>query len=156
MRIYDPRLGRFLSVDPLTKEYAELTPYQFASNRPIDGIDRDGLEWNGVSGIVAGATGYNLRGGNQQQQAKTFIKNQKEAFKKPDTYVNGLLMMRPFVLMAMTVPFGGVGGGMLAEADATAVSTGESAFARRLAASPNNLPKGPLPNFTTSPTTGVW
>jgi RHS repeat-associated protein len=45
MRIYDPRLGRFLSVDPLTKEYPELTPYQFASNRPIDGIDMDGLEF---------------------------------------------------------------------------------------------------------------
>jgi RHS repeat-associated protein len=45
MRIYDPRVGRFLSVDPLTKEYPELTPYQFASNRPIDGTDKDGLEW---------------------------------------------------------------------------------------------------------------
>ena len=37
-------VSRFLSVDPLTKEYPELTPYQFASNRPIDGIDLDGLE----------------------------------------------------------------------------------------------------------------
>ncbi len=45
MRIYDTRLGRFLSVDPLTPKYPELTPYQFASNRPIDGIDQDGLEF---------------------------------------------------------------------------------------------------------------
>ena len=44
-RIYNPGLGRFLSVDPLTKKYPELTPYQFASNRPIDGIDQDGLEY---------------------------------------------------------------------------------------------------------------
>jgi RHS repeat-associated protein len=44
MRIYDPRLGRFLSVDPITKEYPELTPYQFASNSPIENIDLDGLE----------------------------------------------------------------------------------------------------------------
>ena len=44
-RIYDPRLGRFLSVDPLTPSYPMLTPYQFASNRPIDGIDLDGLEY---------------------------------------------------------------------------------------------------------------
>lgn len=43
-RIYDPRLGRFLSVDPLTKDYPELTPYQFASNSPIQAIDLDGLE----------------------------------------------------------------------------------------------------------------
>jgi hypothetical protein len=34
-----------LSVDPLTKSYPMLTPYQFASNRPINGIDLDGLEW---------------------------------------------------------------------------------------------------------------
>jgi len=44
-RIYNPRIGKFLSVDPLFKSYAELTPYQFASNRPIDGIDLDGLEY---------------------------------------------------------------------------------------------------------------
>jgi RHS repeat-associated protein len=45
MRIYDPRVGRFLSVDPLTRSYPMLTPYQFASNRPIDGIDLDGQEF---------------------------------------------------------------------------------------------------------------
>jgi len=45
MRMYMKRLGRFASVDPITKQYPELTPYQFASNRPIDGIDLDGLEY---------------------------------------------------------------------------------------------------------------
>jgi RHS repeat-associated protein len=44
MRMYDTRLGRFISVDPLTRKYPELTPYQFASNGPISGIDLDGLE----------------------------------------------------------------------------------------------------------------
>ena len=43
-RVYDPRVGRFLSVDPLTKDFAMLTPYQFASNMPIAAIDIDGLE----------------------------------------------------------------------------------------------------------------
>jgi hypothetical protein len=33
-----------LSVDPLKKDYPELTPYQFASNTPIQAIDLDGLE----------------------------------------------------------------------------------------------------------------
>ncbi|MFI5160458.1 MAG: RHS repeat-associated core domain-containing protein [Sphingobacteriales bacterium] len=45
MRIYDPRVGRFLSVDPLQTKYAMLTPYQFASNAPIAGVDRDGKEF---------------------------------------------------------------------------------------------------------------
>jgi len=43
-RIYDPRIAKFLSVDPLTRQYPELTPYQFASNTPIMFIDIDGLE----------------------------------------------------------------------------------------------------------------
>lgn len=44
MRVYDPRVGRFLSVDPLIEEFPELTPYQFASNNPIEAIDLDGAE----------------------------------------------------------------------------------------------------------------
>jgi RHS repeat-associated protein len=44
MRIYDPRVGRFLSLDPLTKRYAGLTPYQFSSNSPLSKLDIDGLE----------------------------------------------------------------------------------------------------------------
>jgi uncharacterized protein RhaS with RHS repeats len=35
---------RFLSVDPIGREYPELTPYKFASNTPIMAIDLDGLE----------------------------------------------------------------------------------------------------------------
>lgn len=34
-----------MSVDPITATYPGLTPYQFASNRTIDGIDMDGLEF---------------------------------------------------------------------------------------------------------------
>ena len=44
LRIYDSRLAKFLSVDPLTKKYPELTPYQFASNTPIQAVDLDGAE----------------------------------------------------------------------------------------------------------------
>ncbi len=43
-RIYNPALGRFLSVDPLTKGFPMLTPYQYASNTPIAAVDIDGLE----------------------------------------------------------------------------------------------------------------
>jgi len=43
-RIYNPNLGKFLSVDPLTKSYPWYTPYQFAGNKPIWAIDLDGLE----------------------------------------------------------------------------------------------------------------
>ncbi len=43
-RIYDPRKAKFLSVDPLTKDYPWYTPYQFAGNKPIKFTDLDGLE----------------------------------------------------------------------------------------------------------------
>lgn len=48
-RIYDPRIGKFLSVDPLTKNYPWYTPYQFAGNSPIQSVDVDGLEPASVS-----------------------------------------------------------------------------------------------------------
>ena len=43
-RIYNPDIGKFLSVDPLTSDYSWYTPYQFAGNKPISAIDLDGLE----------------------------------------------------------------------------------------------------------------
>jgi RHS repeat-associated protein len=44
LRIYNKLLGRFLSVDPLSKKFAYYTPYQFAANTPIGAIDLDGAE----------------------------------------------------------------------------------------------------------------
>ena len=43
-RISDPRIARFLSLDPLTKSYPWYTPYQFGGNTPIQAVDLDGLE----------------------------------------------------------------------------------------------------------------
>lgn len=50
-----------MSVDPLTKSYPMLTPYQFAHNRPIEFIDIDGLEGisvNDPEGIERTKTTY--------------------------------------------------------------------------------------------------
>jgi RHS repeat-associated protein len=43
-RIHDPRIGRFMSVDPLTKSYPHYTPYSFAGNKVIQAIDIEGKE----------------------------------------------------------------------------------------------------------------
>lgn len=51
-RMHDPRLGRFFAVDPLVKEYPELTPYQFSSNNPIGMIEIEGLEGTPAAGQV--------------------------------------------------------------------------------------------------------
>jgi muramidase (phage lysozyme) len=60
--VADDKLLRFLSVDPITKKYPELTPYQFASNSSISGIDRDGLEYYYVGdGTLIGKMGADTR-----------------------------------------------------------------------------------------------
>jgi RHS repeat-associated protein len=41
-RSYDPRLGKFLSIDPLYANYPQLTPYNYAGNSPIVLLDNDG------------------------------------------------------------------------------------------------------------------
>ena len=70
-RVYNPRLGRFFSVDPLTKKYPELATFQFSSNSPIANIDLDGLEalayfnnkyeFYGSNGKLLSAKQYQIR-----------------------------------------------------------------------------------------------
>jgi RHS repeat-associated protein len=56
-REYDPRVGRFFAVDPLTASYPYYTPYQFSGNRPIDMIELEGLEPT-ESGSYSGEGAY--------------------------------------------------------------------------------------------------
>lgn len=44
LRIYDPRLGKFLSVDPLSGKYPYYSPYHYAGNSPVKFMDLDGGE----------------------------------------------------------------------------------------------------------------
>ncbi len=41
-RMQDPRLGRWLSIDPLAAKYPAFSPYNFALNTPIWAMDPDG------------------------------------------------------------------------------------------------------------------
>lgn len=43
-RVHDPRLGRFLSIDPLAPDYPWNSPYAFSENRVINSIELEGLE----------------------------------------------------------------------------------------------------------------
>lgn len=57
-RIHDPRLGRFLSIDPLSKDYPHNSPYAFAENRVLDGIDLEGGEWLNIKVTKLNGGGY--------------------------------------------------------------------------------------------------
>lgn len=41
-RIYDPRLGRWLAVDPLAEKYVSHSPFSFVMNMPTIAVDPDG------------------------------------------------------------------------------------------------------------------
>jgi RHS repeat-associated protein len=43
-RYYDPVICRFTGVDPIADQFAELSVYNYASNRPIGAIDLHGLQ----------------------------------------------------------------------------------------------------------------
>ncbi len=44
-RFYDPQIGRFTGVDPIAEKFYWVTPYNYAENRPISGIDLWGLQY---------------------------------------------------------------------------------------------------------------
>lgn len=50
-RQYDPRLGRWLSLDPLMSKYPHFSPYIAFNNNPIYFVDPDGLEGKPVTDI---------------------------------------------------------------------------------------------------------
>jgi len=57
-RIYNPSLGKFLSVDPLAKEYPWNSSYAYAENTPIAFIDLEGLErYYAADGVFLGKLG---------------------------------------------------------------------------------------------------
>ncbi|MCO6465084.1 MAG: hypothetical protein J5I53_00565 [Bradyrhizobiaceae bacterium] len=55
-RIYDSRVAKFLSVDPLIVQYPMMSSYQYASNTPIWAVDRDGLEAYYIHGTMSNSS----------------------------------------------------------------------------------------------------
>ncbi|MCH2236144.1 MAG: hypothetical protein MK078_18070 [Crocinitomicaceae bacterium] len=56
-RMYNSRVARFLSVDPIAKEFPHNAPYNFSENRVLDGIELEGLEVIHYTSNLPGLTG---------------------------------------------------------------------------------------------------
>jgi RHS repeat-associated protein len=56
-RGYDPRLGRFWSVDPLYSKYPWNSTYAFAENRVVDGVEIEGKEVGLINFNIGGGIG---------------------------------------------------------------------------------------------------
>jgi len=63
-RQYNSRLGRYISVDPLAIDYPWNSPYAYAENRVIDGIDLEGREYESMVTF------------QMEQDNKAFLKNE--------------------------------------------------------------------------------
>jgi RHS repeat-associated protein len=48
-RMYDPRIGRFFTVDPMKNYFSYNSVYAFCENRVIDGVDQEGLEFTNAN-----------------------------------------------------------------------------------------------------------
>ncbi len=78
-RIYDSRLGRWLSVDPLADDAPGWTPYRYCFNNPIKLIDPDGRsegspdEWN--FNVETGETKWVSNKGGAETQYVNFTDN---------------------------------------------------------------------------------
>jgi RHS repeat-associated protein len=53
-RMYDTRIGRMRSTDPITDKYPFYSPYSFSGNRVIDAIEQEGLEPIVLNGKLVG------------------------------------------------------------------------------------------------------
>jgi len=45
-RFYDPQIGRWHSVDPMTELHPNLTPYHYCANNPIKYVDPNGMDYD--------------------------------------------------------------------------------------------------------------
>jgi len=93
-RFYDPALGRFGTMDPLSESFSFQSPYAYAANNPIGNIDFLGMSPIGVGGAV----NYTVEGvpvsmdmanelmemghGDNQKKQNRSNQNQKGDFKK--------------------------------------------------------------------------
>jgi RHS repeat-associated protein len=86
-RIYDSRLGRFLSQDPLFRQYPWNSTYAFAENRVIDGIDLEGKEWDDGKSVKYGVDNTAVKRPNEKlinQMVSEF--NDRNLIKIPENY----------------------------------------------------------------------
>jgi RHS repeat-associated protein len=84
-RMYDARIAKFLSVDPLAPSYPWNSPYAFAENRVVDGIDLEGLEYYNKTARVGIEWKFGTRLG-----LNNYIKIEKMTYKSTRSVLNKL------------------------------------------------------------------
>lgn len=133
--------SRFLSVDPLTNSYPMLTPYQFASNRPIDGTDLDGLEWKKMETFDP-RTGVT----NVKFQVQLKVVNDSKIFTDVQT-------LRSEIQKQFSEAFQGLSKGNITYSASIEVNLVDDVGAHDFSAIVADFPKGPIKGFSTGSNT---
>jgi len=73
-RNHDPQIGRFIEIDPLADKYSDNSTYAYAENKPISGIDLEGLEfWSMVWNVITDP-------GNAPSHISSYIAEKQSAY----------------------------------------------------------------------------
>ncbi|WMJ72528.1 PKD domain-containing protein [Cytophagaceae bacterium ABcell3] len=102
-RVHDARLGRFLSVDPLSSTYPWNSPYSFAESSPIAFIDLEGLErYYAPNGDHLGTYGTSTEIRVVKQD---YVEAASDMLRNPQNYTEGTLTY--FLSGALSVSLSG-------------------------------------------------
>ena len=103
-RMYDPRLGRFLSVDPKADQRVSLSPYNSMSNNPINRIDPDGQLDDWVQDDITGDISWDKNANSQAttKEGQTYLgKTLNFTF---NSYIDGSNWDGPYPLIGPSPP----------------------------------------------------
>jgi len=79
-RFYDPTLGRFTGVDPISDQFSHVSTYNYAENEPIGSIDLHGLQKVSVKDIRNASGEITRRNANVAVNMKILNLSSKEDF----------------------------------------------------------------------------
>jgi RHS repeat-associated protein len=76
-RVFDPRLGRWMSMDPLFKKIPAFSSYCFSANSPIIFVDQEGDLWKVQDGTISWITPQELYGIDEEGTTNPKLVNVK-------------------------------------------------------------------------------
>jgi RHS repeat-associated protein len=108
-RMHDPRIGRFLSNDPLTKKYPYYSPYAFSGNRILDCIELEGKEPQWIIGWykLSPTDLDNLTSGHTKENAQQIRIIADKVKQLHDNYVSGVSGIVSFTPQQLNILTGG-------------------------------------------------
>jgi RHS repeat-associated protein len=102
-RMHDPRVGRFLSRDPLSSEFPWNSPYAFSENRVIDGVELEGGEYQAAQLYFYAKNGVY---GETTQKVANGIEKGVKNLASPKWWANGLKETAKMAIQAKSNPSG--------------------------------------------------